>query len=536
MRLLALPPVRLDGDNSSPHCLGLMPSDSGNTTSVWMETADVPSFPPLARDATADVCIIGAGIAGLTTAYLCLKSGKSVVVLDDGPIGGGETGRTTAHLTCALDDFYHEIETMHGAEGARIAAESHASAIDRVESIVTTEHIDCDFKRVDGYYFLGGDDTVDVLDDELAASRRAGIADAMRVERIPGVPFNSGPALKFPRQAQFHILKYLAGLARAIERDGGRIFCGSHVSEVKAGKPGRVGTDAGQTVKAEHLVVCTNSPINNWVAVHNKQASYRTYAIGALVPAGSIQPGLYWDTLEPYHYVRLLNADASPAKGGSDVLIVGGEDHKTGQKDDADERFRRLETWTRERFPMVQTVDYRWSGQVIEPVDYMAYIGRNPGNDPNIYIATGDSGNGITHGTIAGMLITDLVMGRENLWQKLYDPSRISLRAAPAYVKENLNFVAQYRDYVTPGEVTSPDQIAPGEGALIRDGAKKIACYKDEQGDLHLRSAVCPHLFCIVDWNHAEKSWDCPCHGSRFDRYGRVVNGPASSDLKPLEE
>ena len=254
-----------------------------------------------------------------------------------------------------------------------------------------------------------------------------------------------------------------------------------------------------------------------------------TPGIGARVPRDAVPRALFWDTPAPYHYVRLQPAD------GHDVLIVGGEDHKTGQKDDAEERFARLEQWTRRHFPMAQDVEFRWSGQVLEPVDYMAFIGPNPGGDPgNVYIATGDSGHGMTHGTIAGMLLTDMIMVRPNPWTQLYDPNRVSLRSAGELAKENINVAFQYKDYVTPGEVASTDDIAPGSGAVIRRGVHKVAAYRDERGVLHERSAVCTHLRCIVAWNSAEGTFDCPCHGSRFDPYGRVVNGPAIGDLEAL--
>jgi Rieske Fe-S protein len=214
------------------------------------------------------------------------------------------------------------------------------------------------------------------------------------------------------------------------------------------------------------------------------------------------------------------------------VLIVGGEDHKTGQADDADERFSRLEAWTRERFPQVQAFEFRWSGQVMEPVDSLALIGRNPLDSDNVYIATGDSGNGMTHGTIAGMLITDLIAGRANPWADLYDPSRKSLGAISEFARENLNVAAQYADVVTPGDVEDTGQIAPGKGAIVRRGLKKVAVYRDPDGALHERSAVCTHLGCIVRWNSLEKTWDCPCHGSRFQTDGHVVNGPANSRLE----
>ena len=501
-------------------------TDSGFTRSAWMATADVPDYPPLTEEAECDVCIVGAGIAGLTTAYTLMKAGRRVIVLDDGPIGGGETGRTTAHLSWALDDYYIEIEKVHGADGARIAAESHRSAVNRIEGIVRQERIECEFERVDGYWFAAkaGDDRF--LDAEAEAARRAGAGQVDRVARIPGVPFDTTGALRFPNQAQFHPLKYLVGLARAIVQGGGRIYCGSHIDdfENRPRRP-RVKTTEKHGVTADAVVFATNTPVNDWVKMHTKQAAYRTYVIAVRIPRSAVARGLYWDTARPYHYVRLTSdTDGEP------LLIVGGEDHKTGQADDEPRRFGTLLEWTRQHFPMAGDIAYRWSGQVLEPNDYMGFIGRNPG-DENVYIATGDSGNGMTHGTIAGMLIPDLILGVPNRWEKLYDPARKTLRTAPEFVKENVNVAAMYADWVTPGEVSSPDDVKPGTGAVMREGFKKFAVYRDETGVLHIRSAVCTHLYCIVGWNSVEKTWDCPCHGSRFDPYGRVLNGPAVKEL-----
>ena len=510
-----------------------MRSDSGNTTSVWMAT-DVPELPVLAHDIRTSVCVVGAGIAGMTVAYLLARAGRAVVVIDDGPIGGGETGRTTAHITASLDDLYHRVEKLHGVEGIRIAAESHTAAIDRIEAIASLEDIDCDFERVDGYLFRGAGSDKDILDRELASAHRAGLTDVGLVERAPIESFNTGPALCFPRQAQFHSLKYLNGLARAIVRDGGQLFSGAHAARIEDGEPAKVTTNDGHVITADSIVVATNSPVNDWIILHTKQAAYRSYVIAARVPRGSVTRALYWDTEDPYHYIRLHEVDSVLDPGHKEeLLIVGGEDHKTGQADDADERFRRLEEWTRQRFPMISNVDFRWSGQIMEPVDYMAFIGRNPGTDQHIFIATGDSGNGITHGTIAGMLLTDLILGRKNPWSKLYDPSRVTLRATGHFLRENINVANQYTGWAKGGDVDSYDQIAPGTGAVVRRGMTKIAVYRDDQGNIHERSAVCTHLYCIVDWNSGERTWDCPCHGSRFDPLGNVINGPA---ITPLPE
>jgi glycine/D-amino acid oxidase-like deaminating enzyme/nitrite reductase/ring-hydroxylating ferredoxin subunit len=511
---------------------------SGTTVSSWMPDVDAPRYPPLAADAECDVCVVGAGISGLTTAYLLAKAGRRVLVLDDGPaIADGESARTTGHVATAIDDYYSEIESQLGADVARTVAESYAAAVDRMEAIVAAEGMDDDtFTRLDGYYFLGVGDTVKTLDDELAATHRAGLADTQRVPRIPGAPFDSGPALRFPRQGQVHILKYLAGLARAIERDGGRIHCSSPAVELVDGEPCRVRTRQGHTVTARDLVVATNTPVNDRFEMHTKQAPYRTYVIAARVERDAVAPALYWDTEEPYHYVRLKQGPAL-AGGDGDLLIVGGEDHKTGQADDMDERFARLEAWTRARFP-IGAVEQRWSGQVQEPGDYLHYIGRNPVDD-HIYIATGDSGNGMTSGTIAGILLTALITTGEHPWAKVYDPARKPVRSFGAmkeFVKENLNVAAQYLDFVAPTDAKSAADIAPGEGAVVRRGAKPVAVYKAPDGTVTERSAICPHLGCVVHFNRLEQSWDCPCHGSRFTPSGEVITGPSRAPLPAVEE
>ena len=493
----------------------------------WMDVT-APDYASLGEDTVTDVCVVGAGIAGMTTAYALSREGKDVVVLDDGPVGGGMTRRTTAHLTNAIDDRYVTIERLHGRDGARLAADSHSAAIDRIESIVREEHIACDFERLDGYLVAAPETPADFLDRELAAAQRAGIRD-VAAARLPAGVFEAAQCLRFPRQGQFHPGKYLAGLARALERRGGRIFCGTHAATIDGGVAARVTTTAGHTVRTGAIVVATNTPVNDKVTIHTKQAPYTTYVIAARVPSGSVPRALYWDTANPYHYVR-LHGDG----GGGELLIVGGEDHKSGQAHDGPERFARLEQWMRERFPTAAELTLRWSGQVMEPMDGVAFIGRNPGDAANVYVATGDSGMGMTHGTIAGMLLTDLIVGRPSPWSALYDPARKMVRAPLEYAKENLNVAAQYvEDYLGSGDLDSADRLAPGEGAVLRRGLTKVAAYRDYDGMLHEHSAVCPHLGCIVTFDDVEKTWDCPCHGSRFDRYGRVIVGPANRDLAP---
>ena len=513
----------------------------GARPSIWELTAELPVLARLDADAVADVCIIGAGMAGLSTAYELLQAGRSVIVLDDGAIGGGETGRTTAHIATSVDDYYHEIERLHGEEVSRLLGASYRAAVDRIEAVVETESIDCDFVRLDGWWFAppGRADDVALLAKERDAAHRAGFPDVELVSTWPLAAVIPGDAaagcLRFPRQAQFHALRYLAGLANAIVQHGGRIYTGAHVTRVEdstADAPCAVTTDDGLTVRARDVVVATNTPFNDRVAMHTKQAPYRTYVIAAKVPRGLVPAGLYWDTLDPYHYVRLLGGHDEESQP-HDVLIVGGEDHKTGQEGDENIHFESLERWSRSHFPISDVVA-RWSGQVLEPVDHVAFIGRNPAEE-HVYIVTGDSGNGITHGAVAGLLLRDLITGVASEWTAVYDPSRISLRSASTWIAENANVARQYMDLVTRGEVHSADNIPPGEGRVLRAGVHKLAVYRSNAGALTVRSAVCPHLGCIVDWNSAEKSWDCPCHGSRFSTEGEVLNGPAVSALAAAE-
>jgi glycine/D-amino acid oxidase-like deaminating enzyme/nitrite reductase/ring-hydroxylating ferredoxin subunit len=496
-----------------------------------MATATRPAFPSLTQNERADVCIVGAGMAGLTTAYLLTKAGKTVIVLDDGPIFSGETERTTAHLVTVLDKRYFELEHLHGEGSAKLAAESHATAIDTIERIVREERIDCDFERVDGYLFSAPDQPPDLLERELAAARRAGLTNTELVDRAPAILFDTGRALRFRRQAQFHPLKYLAALAQSIVRDGGRIYTDTHATKFAGGKPAQIATHDGSTVSCEAIVIATNTPVNDWLVLQAKQAAYRSYVIGIAVPVGTVPKALYWDTGDPYHYIRLADTKAGGSASAQETLLVGGEDHRTGQADDADTRYARLEQWTRQRFPMAAEVRFRWSGQIMESVDGLAFIGRNPLDHENVYVVTGDSGTGIMHGTIAGLLITDLIQGRENPWTDLYSPSRVTLGAATDFAREAVNTASQYVEWLTAGDLDKDELVPVETGAIVRHGLMKVAVYRDTEGTLQECCAVCPHLGGIVSWNHAEKTWDCPAHGSRFDPLGTVLNGPANENL-----
>jgi len=504
--------------------MGLSPSTK---TSLWEAFHAAPGKAVASAVSRCDVCIVGAGIAGLTTGYLLAREGRKVLILEYRAIGSGQTGKTSAHLSSALDDRFAALERSRGGEAARIAAESHAGAIDRIEAIAREEKIDCDFARVDGYLFAATKKDAELIDKELEAAHRAGLSDVEKLERLPIPGVVRGP--RFPRQARFEPLRYLDGLAVAFRRLGGEIATGRKVEEIGDDDPITVTTAGGAKVVADSVVIAANTPFNDRYAIHTKQAPYQSYALAAPIPRDALPDALYWDTLDPYHYVRMAEED------GRMYLVVGGEDHKTGQADDADERFARLESWGRALVPAMGPAAYRWSGQVHETIDGLGFIGRNPLDASNVYVATGDSGMGLTHGTIAGVLITDLIQGRGNPWTKAYDPSRKPLGGLGDFVRENTNVAFQYLDWITRGDVGDPSAIPPGSGAVIRQGVSKLAVYRDEQGEVHAKSAVCPHLDCIVAWNQASSTWDCPCHGSQFDCRGKVVQGPAVSDLKPAK-
>jgi glycine/D-amino acid oxidase-like deaminating enzyme/nitrite reductase/ring-hydroxylating ferredoxin subunit len=508
---------------------GEHPITAGELDSIWVKTAPPQYFEPLQENLDVDVVIVGAGITGVTTAYYLAQSGKTIALVDDGPVGGGETGRTTAHLVNALDDRYYEFEKLLGEEKTRLAAQSHTIAIDEIEKIISREKIECDFQRVDGYLFLHPDDSRENLSKELEAAKRAGV----QVKWNSQSPVGTGEAIRFLHQATFHPMKYLQGLTLAIQNLGGRIFT---TTRANVFHPKGINTENGFRIGAGSIVVATNTPVNNRFVIHSKQSAYRSYVVAARIPKGSIENSLYWDTRDPkdpagsYHYVRL-----HPLDDEEDWLIVGGEDHKTGQEEDGTKRFERLEEWTGKHFPAARNFEYRWSGQIMEPIDGIAYAGKNPLDADNIFVATGDSGNGMTQGNVSARLIADMIVKRKNDWVSLYDPSRKTPAAIQEYLKENLNVAVQYSDFLKKGDIVQIQDLMPGEGAILKEGLEALAVYCDEEQRIHSFSAICPHLKCCVSWNATERTFDCPCHGSRFTSLGEVINGPSVSNLEPKE-
>ncbi|QDE81439.1 FAD-dependent oxidoreductase [Myxococcus xanthus] len=488
--------------------------------SLWTVTAPPRDFPALPGDVTVDVAIIGGGMAGLTTAWLLKRAGKRVAVLDMHRILSGQTGQTTAHLTEVLDTPYATLRRDFGEKGAQLAASSSRAAIEQIAALVDELGIDCDFQRVPMYRYAETERELADLHHEVTAAREAGLL-ATFTHDVP-LPYPVKGALRVEDQALFHPRKYLLALADRIPGDGSHLFENTRVTEVHDGAPCRVVTDRG-TVTAAAVVEATTTPLNR-VAMHTKLYPYRTYAVAGPLN-GPLEPGQYYDSQEPYHYIRTQQVN------GRTYVIVGGEDHKVGTDEDTARRYAALEAYTLRRFP-VTDITHRWSGQVIEPADGLAYIGRNTASR-HVYVATGFSGTGMTFGTLAGMILSDAILDRQNPFAALYSATRVKPQAgAKDFLQEN----AEVAFHFVADRLSRPDghrlaDVAPGEGKVLEVAGQKVAVYRAEDGTTHAVSPVCTHLGCHVHWNGAERSWDCPCHGGRFSPTGKVLNGPAVKDL-----
>src|SRR5690606_25092080 len=423
-------------------------------------------FPSLSGNLETDVVVVGGGIAGLSVAYMLSRAGRKCVVIERNEIGVGHTGLSNAHLADALDGRYFQLQKIYGTENTKLAAQSHTTAIDTIEEIIERENIDCDFKRLDGYLSLHPSDRIKTLRQEFEASRAAGLPTEL-VSHAPGIKLRERISLKFPRQAQFHTLKYLKGLSQAILKYGGQIFTSTNILDVD----NEGATIANGRISANHIVVATSTPLNSTVRVHVTQLSYRSYVIGATIAKGSIAPALWWDTgdqhsvhsTSPYHYARI-----QPLNEQYDLLVCGGEDHKitAAEKNEAVEadRFAYLEAWAYDHFPSLKDIVYQWSGELTEPVDCLGYIGRNPG-DSNVYIISGDAGNGLTYAAVAGILIPDLIMNKQNPWEELYNPARTPVQVLGEFLNDSPDMNLQYLDFRMPGGEESEHSLSNNDGA-----------------------------------------------------------------------
>jgi glycine/D-amino acid oxidase-like deaminating enzyme/nitrite reductase/ring-hydroxylating ferredoxin subunit len=499
------------------------------SASVWRR-GRLPTYGKLKASRQYDVAIVGGGICGLSAAYLLKRAGRRVCLLERERIGAVDTGNTSAHLTHVTDLRLAKLAKAFGDEAARLAWGAGAAAINTIEEIVAAEEIECNFRRVPGFLHAaiqGKKDESAALEDEARLGRELGFDATF----LPAVPYLQKPGIRFADQARFQPLKYLAGLAKFIHGDGSDIFEQTGVSEVES-EPIAVKAN-GHRVECDWLVIATHVPLMGAAGLigatlfQSKLAPYTSYVVGATIRKGLLPEASFWDTADPYYYLR-VDGNAS-----SDYLIFGGEDHKTGQVADTEDCFARLAQTLVDIVPEAR-ITHRWSGQVIETNDGLPYIGQTAERQ---FVATGFAGNGMTFGTVGAMMACDAVLGRKSPWQDLFSVSRKKLRGGTwDYIKENLD----YPYYLVKGHLTfaakSTRAVARGDGQVLKLNGQRVACSRDENGKLTTVSAVCTHMGCIVRWNPAEKTWDCPCHGSRFHANGEVLAGPAESPLEPVSQ
>jgi len=508
-----------------------------STVSVWKHTLEqsqgLPThYPPLQETITADIAIVGAGITGLTTGLLLQQAGYSVVIIDAHPIGYGVTGFNSGHLTSMLlDSDFRRIMANFGEDATRIVTTNLQNTIYFIEQLVRDNQIDCDFKRISGYLYAERPEQVKDLREIEDAASRAGLR-VSHVGKAP-LPFETEMAIQITDQGRFHPLRYVHGLALAFCEKGGSIYENSRVTDVKNGgtqAPHCIETEAGQ-VLADEVVIATHTPIGFRPAVQSRLEVIRSYVIG-LRSQNAVEDALFWDMEQPYHYIR----EAADERGR--LLIIGGEDHRAGEKREAGDCFHRLEEYARQHF-QVDSVDYHWSAQFFQPADGLPYIGKLAGT----YIATGYSGEGLTFGTLAAQIVADQIQGRSNPCGEILSPLRTKpIASASGFIADNVNTLSHFvkgrlnkAEVVTMPDTLSEQDIPVGEGRICQIDGQKVAIYHSPEGVMHFLSPVCTHMKCIVGWNSAEKSWDCPCHGGRFDATGKVLNGPPVTNLEPLD-
>lgn len=501
----------------------------GVLPSLWQHRTAIGSLQVTSMDRMAnqvwDVLIVGGGITGLTTALLLQEAGLSCAIAEAHQLGFGTTGGTTAHINTMLDTPYHIIESDFGASGAEVVASAARAARDLIARNVSTYQISCDFEYKNGILFAQTDKEVEGLEKIYAASQRAGV-DVELATSIP-VPFNFLRAISYSKQAQMHPLSYLYALARRFANNGGVIVENTRVEgSTRENGLHQVVTTTG-VIKSRRLIYATHIPPGLNI-LHLRCAPYRSYVLAVQLADDNYPDDLAYDMQEPYHYFRTHVIDGRP------YLIAGGADHKTGHGSPNDS-FQTLEAYVRTHFK-VSSVDYRWSAQYFEPTDGLPYIGHLPGADEDTYVATGFSGNGILFGSFSGLLLTDLIVGKDNPYEKLFSPSRIKPVAGFAnFVKENTDVAYRFvADRVSVKQLDALIELSPGTGAVVKYQDEQIALYKSPEGSISALSPVCTHAGCIVAWNDAEKSWDCPCHGGRYDIHGNVLTGPPRKNLQAI--
>ena len=491
--------------------------------SVWIATSERSGFAALGAPSEVDVAVLGAGIAGLTTALLLKNAGLRVAVLEAGEVCSATTGHTTAKVSAQHGLIYDTLSSKFGQEGARAYAEANLAAVDLVEALVREHGIECDWERRPAYAYTEQESEVGQIEKEVEAAREVGLPASYTQET--DLPWPVRAAVRFDEQAQFHPRRYCLALARLVEGDGSRVYEQTRALDVGDGSPCVVKTERHE-VRAAYVVLATHLPFLDRGAFFAKCHPEREYVIGVALDQ-PVPRGMYISVEQPTRSVRQHPFD------GGELLILSGDSHKTGQDDDTERHYAALEEFARERFS-VRSVDYRWSTQDHMPVDQVPYIGKLRRRSDRLYVATGFKKWGMTSGTVAGVLISDQIVGRENPWIALFDPNRVKpLASGKEFVKENVNVARRFvGDRISQRSSVSVEELAPGEGQVTSVRGRQIAVPRDAEGNLHAVSARCTHMGCIVHWNPAETTWDCPCHGSRFRTDGSVIEGPAVDDLE----
>ncbi len=497
--------------------------------SYWVETAPgPPPRPALTEDLDVDVAVIGAGVAGLSTAYELTRAGLGVAVLEARRVAQGVTGHTTAKLTALHTLIYDKLRRTRDAQAARLYARSQAEAIQRAAELVDELEIDCDWEPRSAYTYVRDASRVEEVRAEADAAREAGLPAKFVTET--GLPFPVAGAVRVADQAQFHPRKYLLALTADLLQRGGRLYEGTLVRGLTEGEPCRVTTQTGATVRARHVVVATHYPIFDRALLFARLSPRRELVVAGPVDAGQDPEGMYITPEENTRSVRTAPYGAD----GQRLLIVTGE-HFTPGTGDTPARFDHLSAWAREHFPGVD-LTLSWATQDIDPTDTVPMVGPLHPGARNTYVATGFGGWGLSGGMMAGRLLTALITGRDCPWQELYDPRRLrtAVRQAPTFLKTQAEVARHFvGDRLRPAPPV--ESVPPGEGAVVRAGTDRLAVYRDEAGTPHALSARCTHLGCLVAFNSAERAWECPCHGSRFGIDGEVLQGPATRPLERRE-
>lgn len=499
----------------------------GACTSLWQDSS--PAYQPINTADTGrqyDVIIAGGGITGISTALLLQKAGLQCAVLEANTLCFGTTGGTTAHLNTLMDTPYTTLTKNFGSDNAGLVARAAREAIDLVKSNIDAYNIDCGFSDADAWLFSQNKKQSDELEEIHQACARVGVATGYSKEIPIPVPFEK--ALRIENQAKFHPVRYVQALAKAFEEAGGVIVQHCRIKAADNTEPVVIETSKG-AFRASWLVYATHIPPG--VSLLNLRcAPYRSYAMALTLIDNNYPQGLAYDMYDPYHYYRTQEIDGKP------YLIIGGEDHKTAHVENTDACFLNLESHIRSHFP-VKEIAYRWSSQYFEPVDGLPYIGHMPTQPGRILVASGFGGNGMTYSGVAARLLADTILGKENPYKEVFDANRIKpIAGFTGFVKENADVVKQ----LIGGKLGSKQELevlaglAPGEAAVVRFESHTLALYKDLQNNLHALNPSCTHMKCNVAWNSAEQSWDCPCHGARYDIDGQVLTGPADTGLEQL--